>query len=156
MIWNLSGLSEELKHQILKYSTCKLLQRWTESSIIPISKEESVWRNKRPRSRTVSFEADRLLTWSTITSGSLGPTILSRIMQTYLPLFFEMMIFRNSIRNGTDFCYQWRKSHLMTSWKACTNSKCESLRNSRPYWNCATWRFIRRKLDLIFTDWRQW
>ena len=36
-------------------------------------KEESVWRNKRPRSRTVSFAADRLLTWSTITSGSLGP-----------------------------------------------------------------------------------
>ena len=32
------------------------------SSIIHISKEESVWRNKRPRSRTVSFAADRLPT----------------------------------------------------------------------------------------------
>ena len=32
------------------------------SSIIPTSKEESAWRNKRPRSRTVSFAADRLLT----------------------------------------------------------------------------------------------
>ena len=30
--------------------------------IILTSKEESVWRNKRPRSRTVSFAADRLLT----------------------------------------------------------------------------------------------
>ena len=30
--------------------------------IILTSKEESVWRNKRPRSRTVSFVADRLLT----------------------------------------------------------------------------------------------
>ena len=59
-----------------------LLQRWTKSSIIPISKEESVWRNKRPRSRTVSFAADRLLTWSTITSGSLGAMILSRTMPT--------------------------------------------------------------------------
>ena len=29
--------------------------------------------------------------------------------------------FRNSIRNGTEFFYQWRKSHLMTSWKDCTN-----------------------------------
>ena len=29
-------------------------------------------------------------------------------------------------------------------------------RNSRPYWNCLTWRFIRRKLDLMITDWRQW
>ena len=28
----------------------------------------------------------------------------------------------------------------------------ESLRNSRPYWNCTTWRFIRRRLDLIITD----
>ena len=30
----------------------------------------------------------------------LGPTILSRIMPTHLQLFFEMMIFRSSIRNG--------------------------------------------------------
>ena len=34
---------------------------------------------------------------------SQEPTILSRIMPTYLQLFFEMMIFRNSIRNGTEF-----------------------------------------------------
>ena len=36
----------------------------------------------------------------------LGPTILSRVMQTYLQLFFDMMIFRNSIENGTEFYYQ--------------------------------------------------
>ena len=35
-----------------------------------------------------------------------GPTILSRIMRTYSQLFFEMMKFRNSIRNGTEFYYQ--------------------------------------------------
>ena len=40
------------------------------------------------------------------TSGSPVPVVLSRIMQTYLQLFFEMMIFRNSIRNGTEFYYQ--------------------------------------------------
>ena len=50
----------------------RILQHWTKSSLIPISKEQSFWRNKRPRSRIVSFSADRLLTWSTITSGSLG------------------------------------------------------------------------------------
>ena len=33
----------------------RLLQHRTESSIIPNSKERSVWRNKRPRSRIVSF-----------------------------------------------------------------------------------------------------
>ena len=27
-----------------------------------------------------------------------------------------------------------------------------NLRNSRPYWNCTIWRFIRRWLDLIVTD----
>ena len=82
---------------------CKrLLQHWTESSIILTSKE-SVWRNKRPRSRTVSYEEDRSLSWSTSTSGSLGPMILSKTTPTYLLLVFEMMIFRNSIQSGTEF-----------------------------------------------------
>ena len=31
------------------------------------------------------------------------PTILSKIMRTYLQLFFEMMIFRNSTQSGTEF-----------------------------------------------------
>ena len=35
-----------------------------------------------------------------------GANDSSRIMPTYLQLFFEMMIFRNSIRNGTEFYYQ--------------------------------------------------
>ena len=58
-----------------------LLQHWTESSKILTSRKKSVWRNKRPRSRTVSFEKDRSFTWSTSTSGSLVPMILSSIMQ---------------------------------------------------------------------------
>ena len=32
----------------------------------------------------------------------------------------------------------------MTSWKDCTNEEYESVRNSRPYWNCTIWRFIRK------------
>ena len=91
----------------------RLLQHWTESSIIPSSKERSIWRKWKPKKRTVSFVEDRSLTWSTSTSGSLEPTIPSRIMPTYLLLLIEMMIFRNSIRNETEFYYQWRKSHLM-------------------------------------------
>ena len=100
-------------------------------------------------------KTDRLLDlW--VLPGHLEPTIPSIIMPTCLHLFFEMMIFRNSIRNGTEFCYQWRNSHLMTSWKDCTNEENESLRNSGPYWICSIWRFTRRKLYLIITDWRQW
>ena len=73
------------------------------SSIILTSKEGSVWRNKKPKNRTVSFAEDRSLTWSTSTSRSLEPMIPSRIMPTYLLLLFEMMIFRNSIRTVTEF-----------------------------------------------------
>ena len=58
---------------------------------------------ERPRSRTVSFAEDRLLTWSLSTSGTLEPMIPSRIMPTYSLLVFEMMIFRNSILCGTEF-----------------------------------------------------
>ena len=85
-----------------------------------VQKEESVWRNKRPKSRTFSFAEDRLLTWSMSTSGSQEPTILSRFMPTYSLLLLEMTIIRNSIQSGTDFYCQRQKSHLMTSWKDCT------------------------------------
>ena len=32
----------------------------------------------------------------------------------------------------------------------------QSQRNSRPYWNCRSWRFTRKKADLIITYWRRW
>ena len=65
--------------RILKYLMRGLLQRWPKSSIIPISKDELVWRNKRPRSRTVSFAADRLFIWSTITSGHWDPWFFQKL-----------------------------------------------------------------------------
>ena len=73
--------------------------------------------------KKVSLEEmkDRSLTWSTSTSGLLVPMILSKTMPTYLLSVYEMMIFRNSIQSGTEFYCLWRKSHLMTSWKDCTN-----------------------------------
>ena len=121
MVSNFRVLSEEFECRILKNSVRWLLQRWTKSSIIPSSKGESVWRNKKPRKRTASFEVDRLPTWSTITSGSLEPMMLSKTTQRCSLLFFEMTIFRNSILSGTEFYCLWRKSHMMTSWNGCTN-----------------------------------
>ena len=57
----------------------KLLQHWTVSSIIPTSRRRvSLEEHESPKRRTVSFAEDRSLTWSTSTSGSLEPTILSR------------------------------------------------------------------------------
>ena len=49
------------------------------------------------------------------------PMILSRTMPTYSLSVYEMMMFRNSIQSGTEFYCPSRKSHLMTSWKDCTN-----------------------------------
>ena len=56
----------------------------------------SLEEQKSPKKRTVSFAEEVL-------PGSLEPMIPSRIMPTYLLLLFEMTIFRNSIRNGTEF-----------------------------------------------------
>ena len=109
MIQSLRHLQEEFECQILKYSMRGLLQHWTESYTILTSKEESVWRNKKLKKRTVSFAEDRSLTWSTSTSGSLEPTNLSRTMPTYSLSVYEMMMFRISIRNGMKFYCQWRR-----------------------------------------------
>ena len=62
----------------------------------------------KPKKRTVCFAVGRLLTWSTINSGSLEPTILSRIMPTYSLLVFEMTMFRNSIQSGVEFYNLWQ------------------------------------------------
>ena len=101
--------------RILKYLMRGLLQHWTKSSTILTSKEESVWRNKRPKSRTVSHAVDRLLTWCMNTSGSLGAMIPSR---TYADLFTNQSSkWRYSgiqSQSGTEFYCLWRKSHMMT------------------------------------------
>ena len=57
----------------------------------PLQEKRSVWRKWKLTKKTVSFEENRLLTWSTITSGSLGPMILSRIIQSFLQLFFKWL-----------------------------------------------------------------
>ena len=54
----------------------------------------------------------------------------------------------NSIVDDTN-PFWWRLGKLLYS-------EYESLRNSIPYWNCTIWRFIRRKLVLIITDWKRW
>ena len=43
----------------------------------------------------------------------------------------------------------------MISWKVCSNWEYVSPRNSKPYWNCTTWRFIRRYRCPIIKSWRQ-
>ena len=50
----------------------------------------------------LSWKTDCLLDLRLL-SGHWEPMIPSIIMPTYLQLFFEVMIFRNSIRDGTEF-----------------------------------------------------
>ena len=139
----------------LSCSTRELLQHWTKSSRIPASRKRSVWRKCKLTKKTVSFEEDRLLTCSTSISGSLEPTILSRIMPTCLQMFFEMIV-RNSIRNGTEFYCRWHKSHLMTSWKIlyklriCVSDK---LKTVLKLYNM---EIHQKKAGPTITDWRQW
>ena len=51
-----------------------------------------------------AHKKDRFLRGRQITSGSLGPMILSRIMPIYVQSLFEMAIFRSSIQSGMKFC----------------------------------------------------
>ena len=62
MISNPRVLSEEFVVQTLSYSMREVLQHWTESSIIPSSKEGSVWRNKKAPKKVPfsSWKTDRL------------------------------------------------------------------------------------------------
>ena len=52
-----------------------------------------------------SWKTDRL-PGLRVLPGHWSQRFLSIIMPTYLQLFFETMIFKNSIRNGTEFYYQ--------------------------------------------------
>ena len=55
---------------------------------------------------------------------------------------------RNSINNDANPTW-WHLGRIV-------QIKNTRVRNSRQSWNCMTWRFIRRKMDVIITHWRQW
>ena len=69
---------------------------------VSLEEEKTQKENRFLRVSTSLTAEDRSLTSSANTSGSLEPTILSRNLPTYSPLFFQMTIFRNSIQSGTD------------------------------------------------------
>ena len=141
MNWDLRHLFLVFQCRISKYLMRDLLQQWTESSIIPNSEERSVWRNKKHKKMTVPFAEDRLLTWSMGTSGSQEPKILLRIMPTYSLFVFEMM-------KNMNIRFELGRNSLIADtnpiWRHLGRIVHENLRNSRPYWNCLSWRFIGR------------
>ena len=48
------------------------------------------------------------------------------------------------------------KFHPMIPWKVCTIWEYVSPRNWKQYWNCTTWRFIRRCRFRTFESWKPW
>ena len=61
----------------------------------------------------------------------------------------EMMIFRNSIQNGTDFFLSMTEIPSGDILEGLYKLRIRGSEFLRPYWNCMIWRFIRRKQDLI-------
>ena len=104
----------------------RLLQHWTESSIIPRFKRKvSLEEQKGPK--RVPFPS-----WKTDRSPDL------RVLPGHWSRWFCRELCRHMFNcssnwwysgnrfDGTEFCYLWRKSHLMTSWKDCRNKEYES------------------------------
>ena len=68
-------------------------------------------------------------------------------VENYADLF--TVVLRND--DVQEFDSKWDEILLsMTQFRS--DDILESMRNSRPYWNCTTKRFTRRRLDLIITD----
>ena len=117
----------------------------------------SALEDRKAKKSTVSFAEDRSLTWSTNTSGSPVPMILSRIMQTYLLLFFR----NDDIQEFDAKC----DGILLSMMKIPSDDILEGLHKLRiresekhkivlGMYNMEI--FIRRKQDLIITYWKQW
>ena len=74
------------------------------------------------------------------------PMLLSRTMPTYSQLLFEMIIFRNSIRSGTEFYYSMTKipsDDVLEGLCKFKNTRVWETQNRNGI--VQYWRFIRRK-----------
>ena len=56
-----------------------------------------------------------------------------------------MTTLRNSIQDGLKFYNLCQRFPPMISWKVCTNWEYVSPHNSKLYWNCTIWWFIKSK-----------
>ena len=89
-------------------------------SKIPTSEKESVWMSRELKPMIDFLKGDTLCSWSASASEWLSLTTLLSITPICALLLIAPMIFRNSIRVGTKFFYQWAKFSQMMFWKART------------------------------------
>ena len=117
---------------------------WCEDCF-PSSKRDSVWRNRRPRSRTVSFVAGRLLSWSTITSGSLWSPGFCR--ELCRPIHYQSSKWWFSgirFKVGRNLIVY---DEIPTWWHLGKIVQIKNLRvreNQDRIGNCMTWKLIRK------------
>ena len=123
--------------------------------IILTSKEGSVWRNKsQKRGPFLSRKTDRLLDL--------------RVLPGHRSQWFRRKLCRPIYNCSSKWWYSGIQFEM--GWNFIINDehpicwylgrivqvkKTRIWETQRPYWNCTVWRSIRRKQDLIITDWRQ-
>ena len=157
MIWNLRVLSKELKHQILRYSTRKLLQHWAESSRTPASRKGQCGGTES------SKEEDRFLRGRRIAYliyEYFRVTGANDSVENYADLF--TISFRND--EIQEFDSKWDEillsvtqipsDEILESSYKLGIRESEKLKTVLELYDLEI--FTRRKLDLIITDWRQW
>ena len=113
------------------------------SSRIPNSRWRSASRSRKPKKRTGFYEEDRSPWWSTTT--------------------FEWLVFTLHDDKIQDFDTRWDEVLLSVS-KFPSDDILESLQinntsfwsTQKQYWNCKTWRFIRKYWFWAIKSWKPW
>ena len=94
------------------WSTRCEVRHWTESSLILISQEGSVWRNRRPRCRTVSFRGRQI---AYLIYEYFGVTRANKSVEIYADVVhfrLHIMLIRNWTQSGTFFFLSMTKIPL--------------------------------------------
>ena len=141
--------------QISRCWTRRLLLLWTRSSRILTSRRSQSPGTECPEGGPVSTrKKDRFHDLRKLSSDWRSwPSI--RLCWFFLSPFMTTMI-RNSKQDGMKFYYLCQRFTQMISWKVCANWEYVSPRNLKLYWNCTTWKFIRRYRSPIIRSWRRW
>ena len=154
MISNLRALSEELLGQTLSCSTREMLQHLTKSSRIPAFKKKVSLEEMKAHKEDRFFRGRQI---AYLIYEQFRVTSTDDSVENYTDLF--TIVLRNDDIQECDS--KWDEI-LLSMTQIPSVDILESLyklriresEKPRPYWNCYIWRFIRRKLDLIITDWK--
>ena len=116
ILWTSKNPRDQFMEWIFQTSRCqtrKLPVLWTRSSRIPSSRRRSASKSRKPKKRTGFFSENRSPSWSTTTFEWLALMIQYKIMLMCSLLLFVIIIFRNSIQDGTKFYYRFESLYKL-------------------------------------------